>query len=307
MNAVYYQQFGSLDVLDFGDLDVPQLGPDSVLVQVAAASVNPVDWKVMSGGLSTRITSVFPVVPGWDLAGVVREVGPSVTQVEVGDAVWGYARMDYVHHGTFAEFTAVPERVLAPRPPSLTASEAAAMPLAALTAYQALVHRIQLNAEDKLLVIGGAGGVGGFAIQIARALGATVYATGSLQNHSYLESLGAHPVKHGVEQLKALNAEGLTAVLDLYGGEPLQEGIRLLKGAKRVVTIADPTIIAQGGHYVFVQPSRTDLDALSALVQHDQLHAHIQEHFPLEQVKAAFAVSMEGHVRGKLVIDIAEI
>lgn len=307
MKAIYYNTFGALDVLEYGELDRPELGPDSVLVQVAAASVNPVDWKVMSGGLRSRMTSVFPVVPGWDLAGIVQEVGPSVTQVRVGDEVFGYARMDFVHHGTFAEFTAVPERVLAQRPTSLSYGEAAALPLAGLTAYQALVHRLHLDAEDRLLVIGGAGGVGGFAIQIARSLGAEVYATGSPGNHGYLASLGAHPVAHPTDARQTLATIKPTAVLDLYGGEPLQESINLLKGAERIATIADPSIVAHGGHYVFVQPSSNDLDALSNLVNSGQLHVEIQEHFALAETKAAFAASMEGHVRGKLVIDVATL
>jgi NADPH:quinone reductase-like Zn-dependent oxidoreductase len=307
MKAIYYQQFGSPEVLEYGELDTPELGPDSVLVRIGAASVNPVDWKVMSGGLSSRIPSVFPVVPGWDLAGVVHEVGPSVTRVKVGDKVWAYARMDFIHHGTFAAFAAVPERVLANQPASLTSTEAAAVPLAGLTAYQALIHRLHLHEGDKLLVIGGAGGVGGFAIQIARSIGATVYATGSKPNHDYLASLGARPIDHGVEQLTALSSVGLTAVLDLYGGAPLEESIRLLRGADRIATIADPAIVAQGGHYVFVQPSSGDLDALSKLVERDQLHPEIQARFPLEETRAAFAMSMEGHVRGKLVIEVADL
>ncbi|WP_298210616.1 NADP-dependent oxidoreductase [Ferrimicrobium sp.] len=307
VKAIYYNEFGSLDVLEYGELERPELGPDSVLVQIAAASVNPVDWKLMSGGLRSRMTSVFPVVPGWDLAGVVREIGPSVTRVSVGDNVYGYARMDFVHHGTFAEYAAVPERVLAERPSSLSYADAAAIPLAGLTAYQALVHRLHLDAEDRLVVIGGAGGVGTFAIQIARALGADVYATGSPNNHSYLEDLGAHPIEHLPHSRQTLATIKPTAVLDLYGGEPLQSTIGLLGGAERIATIADPTIVAKGGHYVFVQPSSNDLDALTDLANSGQLHVEIQEHFALADTKAAFEASMKGHVRGKLVIEIAEL
>ncbi|WP_276942004.1 NADP-dependent oxidoreductase [Ferrimicrobium acidiphilum] len=307
MKAVYYQRFGALDVLEFGELDRPELGPDTVLVQVAAASVNPVDWKLMSGGLSKSMTSVFPVVPGWDLAGIVREIGPSVTAVRVGDEVWGYARMDFVHHGTFAEFAAVPERVLARRPPTLSFGEAAAVPLAGLTAYQALVNRLHLDASDRLLVIGGAGGVGSFAIQIAKALGATVYATGSTKNQEYLASLGANPIDHSVDHQEALAKARPTAVFDLYGGESLNAGMRLLGGSSRAATIADPSIVAHGGHYVFVRPSPSDLDALSELIEHGKLRIEIQERFALANTKDAFSTSMDGHVRGKLVIDVADL
>jgi NADPH:quinone reductase-like Zn-dependent oxidoreductase len=307
MKAVYYQKFGALEALEFGELDRPQLGPDTVLVQVAASSVNPVDWKLMSGGLSKSMTSVFPVVPGWDLAGIVREIGPSVTDVQVGDKVWGYARMDFVHHGTFAEFAAVPERVLARRPPTLSFGEAAAVPLAGLTAYQALVHRLHLNASDRLLVIGGAGGVGSFAIQIAKALGATVYATGSTRNQEYLGSLGANPIDHTVDHRESLANARLTAVFDLYGGESLEASMQLLGGSSRVATIADPSIVARGGHYVFVRPSPNDLDELGKLIEDGKIRIEIQEHFALANAKDAFATSMDGHVRGKLVIDVADL
>lgn len=307
MQAVYYQKFGTLDVLEYGELDRPQLGPDSVLVQVAATSVNPVDWKLISGGLSERMTSVFPVVPGWDLAGVVSEIGPSVTEFKVGDRVWGYARMDFVHHGTFAEFAAVPERVLTICPPSLSFGEAAAVPLAGLTAYQALVHRLHINTSDRLLVIGGAGGVGSFAIQIARALGAAVYATGSTRNQEYLASLGAQPIDHTKDHLQSLADAQLTAVLDLYGGRPLEASIQLLGGSNQVATIADPSIVAKGGHYVFVRPSQDDLKALGDLIEQGKLRIEIQEHFSLAKAKEAFETSMDGHVRGKLVIDVADL
>ncbi len=306
MKAIYYDQFGSKDVLRYGELEYPQLGPDSVIVKIAASSVNPVDWKLMSGGLSSRMTSVFPVVPGWDLAGTVAEVGPSVTKFKTGDEVWGYVRMDFVHHGTFAEFTSVPERVLALRPSTLPRHVGAAVPLAGLTAYQALVHRLHISGEDRLLVIGGAGGVGGFAIQIARACGATVFATGSARNHEYLATLGATPLNHLESSWSEVSANGVNAVLDLYGGQSLGLSIDGLGGADRVATVAGPSIVALGGHYVFVKPSPEDLDELGHLIVDGQLRVEIQQRFSLSQAKSALATSMEGHVRGKLVIDIGE-
>jgi NADPH:quinone reductase-like Zn-dependent oxidoreductase len=306
VKALYYEQFGSPDVLRYGELQEPQLGPDSVMVKVAATSVNPVDWKLMSGGLSSRMTSVFPVVPGWDLAGTVTEVGPSVTQVKVGDEVWGYVRMDYVHCGTFAQFVSVPERVLALRPPTVSVAHAAAVPLAGLTAYQALIHRLQLSSQDRLLLLGGAGGVGGFAIQIARSLGATVYATGSERNHEYLESLGARPLSHLESSWKELRGAGISAVFDLYGGESLGLAITALGGAERVVTVADPSIVGRGGHYVFVKPSPQDLDSLGDLIVKGKVRVEIQQRFSLHEAKRAVEVSRDGHVRGKLVVEVEQ-
>ena len=138
MKAVFYEQYGDPDVLQYGDRPDPKVGPDTVLVEVRASSVNPVDWKVAAGYLDGALPAYFPVIPGWDVAGVVTQPGPSVTEFQAGDEVIGYVRMDTVGLGTFAEQVAAPVRTLARKPRNVSWAEAATMPLAGLTAYQAL-------------------------------------------------------------------------------------------------------------------------------------------------------------------------
>ncbi|MFD5624170.1 NADP-dependent oxidoreductase, partial [Streptomyces yangpuensis] len=190
MRAMAYETYGGTEVLSETRLPLPKLGPGEVLVRVKCAAVNPVDWKIMAGGLDPLMDVVYPVVPGWDVAGTVEKVGIDVPEYAEGDEVMAYARKDYVHGGTFAEFVTVPVRALAHKPASLTWAEAAGLPLAGLTAYQ-LLTRLGTGKDDTVLIHGAAGGVGSFGVQIARSLGARVIGTASPRNHDRVRELGA--------------------------------------------------------------------------------------------------------------------
>ncbi|MEU3727739.1 alcohol dehydrogenase catalytic domain-containing protein, partial [Streptomyces sp. NPDC031705] len=216
MRAMTYETYGGTEVLAESRLPVPKVAPGEVLVRVRCAAVNPVDWKIMSGGLDGMMDTVFPVVPGWDVAGTVERVGIDAPEFTPGDEVMGYARKDWVHGGTFAEFVSVPVRCLAPKPASLDWGQAAGLPLAGLTAYQ-LLTRLGTGAGDTVLVHGAAGGVGSLGVQIARALGARVIGTASPRNHDRLRELGCEPVAYGdglTERVRALAPEGATVVAD---------------------------------------------------------------------------------------------
>src|SRR5918997_5810216 len=165
MRAITYSRFGDPDVLELTDQPDPHVGPDTVVVRVRAASVNPVDWKIRQGHLQGLIDATFPVVPGWDVAGVVEQVGLDTPEFEVGDEVYGYVRKDVVGGGTTAELVAAPVRTLARKPSSLSWEEAAAVPLAGLTAYQTL-RRLGVTEGDTVLIHNAAGGVGAFGVQI---------------------------------------------------------------------------------------------------------------------------------------------
>lgn len=178
MRAMAYETYGGTEVLSETRLPLPKLGPGEVLVRVRCAAVNPVDWKIMAGGLDPLMDVVYPVVPGWDVAGTVEKVGIDVPEYAEGDEVIAYARKDYVHGGTFAEFVTVPVRALAHKPASLSWAEAAGLPLAGLTAYQ-LLTRLGTGKDDTVLIHGAAGGVGSLGVQIARSLGARVIGTAS--------------------------------------------------------------------------------------------------------------------------------
>src|SRR6476661_3597553 len=206
MKAITYSEYGSPDVLELTEQPLPKVGPGMVLVKVKAASVNPVDWKIMAGYLDGAMDLQFPAIPGWDVAGVVESVGIDSHQFKPGDEVISYARKDYVHGGSFAEYIALPERVLARKPTTLDWNESAGLPLTGLTAFQVL-NRLDVKSGETLLIHGGSGGVGSLAIQIASARGVNVVAAASEKNHEFLRSLGAEPVTYGdglAERVKAM-------------------------------------------------------------------------------------------------------
>ncbi|PRX97392.1 NADPH:quinone reductase-like Zn-dependent oxidoreductase [Allonocardiopsis opalescens] len=307
MRAVVYYRYGGPEVLEPAELAEPKLGPDSVLVRTRAAGVNPVDWKLRSGYLDTLIETHFPVVPGWDLAGVVERVGPDVTEYAPGDEVIGYVREDHVQRGTHAELVAAPVRTLARKPAGCSWAQAAGLPLAGLTAYQALGRGLGLAEGETLLVHAAAGGVGSLAVQIARARGARVIGTAGPANHDFLRGLGAEPVAYGeglAERVRELAPGGVDAVLDSVGGETLEDSAGLLAASGRLVSIADPGVNGMGGRYVFVRPDTADLTALGALVDEGKLTVEVAATFPLERTADAQALSAEGHTRGKIVVEL---
>jgi len=307
MRAIAYDRYGGSDVLRLTDLPEPRVGPDSVLVRVRAASVNPVDWKIRAGYLDAVMDVQFPVVPGWDVAGVVERVGLDATEYAVGDEVYGYVRRDWLHGGTFAELVAAPVRTLARKPASLTFEEAAAVPLTALTAYQS-IERAGVRAGQTVLVHAAAGGVGQFAVQIARARGARVVGTASARNHDHLRGLGAEPVEYGdglVERVRALAPGGVDVVLD-YGSDDLVATTRaLLAAGGTVASIVDDAARTElGGHYVWVRPSSADLDALTALVEDGAVRVDVAQVLDLADTAAAHDLVAGGHVRGKVVVRV---
>lgn len=307
MRAAVYDQFGSADVLEVREVDNPPVGPDTVLVRAKATSVNPVDWKVREGYLQGAFPHHLPIIPGWDVSGVVEAVGPAVgTGIEVGDEVYGYVRRDDVKFGTAAELVSIPERLVTRKPRGLSFEDAAAVPLAAMTAYQALVEAGQVEAGDRVLVHAAAGGVGHFAVQIATALGAEVVGTASARNHEYVEGLGATTVlDHSAGPISEQLDEPVDVVLDLVGGPALEDAPKQVRDAGRIVSIVDAdTVMKLGGKYVFVRPDMGTLDALTELIEGGKLRVDVTETFTLEQIADAHRRSESGRTRGKIVVTI---
>jgi NADPH2:quinone reductase len=308
MRAITYSRYGGSDVLELTEQPTPKVTSDSVLVRVRAASVNPVDWKIRAGHLDSILDVAFPVVPGWDVAGVVERVGLDTPELQVGDEVYGYVRRDWVHGGTFAEYIAAPVRTLARKPASLSFEEAAAVPLAGLTAYQTIA-RAGVVAGQTVLVHAAAGGVGAFAVQIARSLGAHVIGTASSRNHEYLRGLGATPVEYGeglVDRVRALAPHGVDVILDFGSDDLLATTRALLADGGTVASIVDPAARDElGGHHVWVRPSTADLDALTALIDAGTVKVDVAEVFELADAAAAHDASATGHVRGKIVVRVA--
>lgn len=307
MRAVAYDEYGDHDVLNVRELPTPKVGPGEALIEVRAASVNPVDWKLMAGGLDAMMTATFPVVPGWDVAGVVRAVGPDTPEFTAGDEVLAYARKDWVSGGTFAELVTVPVRAIASKPADLPWDQAAALPLAGLTALRTL-RLLEVGPGDTVLVHAAAGGVGRFAVQIAQELGAEVIGTASEGNHERLRELGATPVTYGdglVERVREIAPGGVDAVADFVGGL-LDDTLAVLRDGGRHASITDPSVTQHGGIWVWVRPDGAELEWLADLAGHGRLQVDIADHFGLDQVASAFERSKAGHAGGKLVITVSQ-
>jgi NADPH:quinone reductase-like Zn-dependent oxidoreductase len=308
VKAIAMNQYGGPDVLKLAtDAPEPKVGPDFVLVRAKAAGVNPVDWKVREGLLDGLFQTDFPVILGWDVAGVVERTGPAVSEFSPGDEVIGYVREDHVSRGTYAELVSAPVRTLGRKPTRLSWTEAAGLPLAGLTAYQALAKALGVNEDDTVLIHAASGGVGTFAVQIAVAKGARVIGTASARNHDFLRELGAEPVEYGdglVDRVRRLSPGGVSAALDLIGGEALDVTPELLTPTGRWASVVDPSVTERGGRYVFVRPDPTDLSTLANLADDGRLRVPVARTFPLAEAAEAQRLLAEGHTRGKIVLEI---
>jgi NADPH:quinone reductase-like Zn-dependent oxidoreductase len=294
MRAVVIDEFGGRERLRVTEVPEPVLLPDGVRIGIRAAGVNPVDWKTRVGRQVPRFPHVFPVILGWDAAGVVEEVGPAVTRVRSGDEVFAYCRKHFIGEGTYCEQVVVPQEFVAPKPATLDWQQAAGVPLAALTAWQCLTERLELAESETVLVHAAAGGVGHFAVQLAGALGARAIGTASGRNAEFVLELGAEFRDYSEDELP----EHVDAALDPLGGASLAATKRI---ADRVVSIVEP---GEGHLYHYVRPDGVQLEEIGRLVDEGRVRPHVQEAFPLEEAAAAHELLEEGHVRGKLVLTL---
>jgi len=302
-----YDRFGGADVIEVREVDDPPVGPDTVLVRARATSVNPVDWKIREGYLQAAYPHHLPIIPGWDVAGVVEAVGPAVrTGLRPGDEVYGYVRRDDVRFGTAAELVPAPERTVTRKPANLSFEEAAAVPLAGLTAYQLVVEALEVGQGERVLVHAAAGGVGQFAVQVAKARGAVVVGTARPDKHEHLRALGVDEV---VDYTRGPVSEQLgakvDAVVDLVGGDALEDAPRQVHDVARVASVIDPeAVLGLGGRYVFVRPERSHLDELRALAEDGRLRVDLAATYPLERIADAHRANEEGRTRGKIAVSI---
>ncbi|QFG20098.1 NADP-dependent oxidoreductase [Actinomadura sp. WMMB 499] len=305
MRAVTYAAYATDNSrLKVGDVPDPRVGPGQVLIEVWAAGVNPVDWKLMAGGLDGMMEALFPVIPGWDVAGVVRAVGPDTPEFTIGDEVMSYARKDVVRAGTFAEYVAVSAWSVARKPTTLDWRQAGGLPLAGMTAQRTL-DRLGVGPRDTLLIHGASGGVGDLAVQIARSRGAFVIGTASERNHPHLRERGAEPVAYGdglVERVRDVAPGGVTAVADFAGGQ-LDATLAVLASGGRHASVADNTVEERGGHWIWVRPDGAKLAELADMAEREALTVDVAGAYKLDQVGEAFDASRAGHTRGKLVIE----
>jgi len=303
MQAVRFHEYGPAGVLELETVERPEPGPGEVLVRVHAAGVNPIDWKYRAGYLQQFLPLELPHIPGFDVAGTVESVGAGVDDLAAGDAVFGRGA------GTYAEYAIAPAATLARKPAGLTFDQAATLPVGGVTAWVGLFDAAKLEPGQRLLVHGGAGGVGTIAVQLGRWKGAHVIATASGGNVEFVRSLGADEVvDYGATRFEEA-VRDVDIVFDTVGGEVTQRSWGVLRPGGVLVVIAGmpdaETAAAHGVRTSGVQApaeSAPILRELAALTESGDLVAHVGRTFPLAEAAAAQEASETGHGRGRIVV-----
>jgi NADPH:quinone reductase-like Zn-dependent oxidoreductase len=309
MRIIRQQTLGGPEVLELVEARRPDPGPTEVLVRMTAAGVNPVDWKVRARG---GLLGEPPFTVGWDVAGMVEAVGMGVTRFAVGDRVFGMPRFPR-EAAAYAEYVTSPSRQLARIPQALGDVEAAALPLAGLTAWQALVETANVQPGQRVLILAAAGGVGHVAVQIAKARGAHVIATARSAKHPFLRELGADETIDYTSEAVEERVRDADVVLDLVGGESSGAALAALRDDGLLITVpsgsaVEPLREVAAGRVrvtgILVEPDRAGMEALADLAAAGALRPHIAETFPLEQAATAHELGENGRTQGKLVLTI---
>ena len=308
MKAVIAHEYGAPEVLKFEEVPRPEPKEDEVLVRVIASGVNPADPLTLSGKYAQEWGTHLPLIPGYEIAGIVEKTGAQVTTLKKGDAVYGYP----TYGGGWAEYVAVKEWEVAAKPRSLTFAEAAAAPMGALTAWQALVSAAHLKPGQTILIHGGSGGVGSFAIQIAKAQGARVFATASTANQDLLKELGADvPIDYTKTKFEDV-AKDVDAVLDSVGRETLARSYGVVKKGGIVLDLVgrpDPAELEKHeirGAAIWVRPDARDLTEIAHLIDAGKIKPVVTQVLPLSEAIAAERQAETHHTRGKVVLQIAD-
>lgn len=316
MRAVVIDRFGGPEVLSVRDIDQPEAGPDEVLVRVIAAGTNPVDAKVRAAGHWAGIE--LPAVIGYDASGVIDRVGSCVRNLQAGQEVFYTSEIFRNRHGSYAEYEPVPAAIVAPKPAALSHAEAAAIPLAGGTAWEAIVRRLAVRVGETVLIHGGAGGVGSFAVQFAKAAGAFVLATAGPANQGRLRELGVDvPLDYQRDDVDAAALEasagaGVDVVLDTVGGDVIERSQQITRDFGRLGSILAPSgdfshayMHNQTIHGVFLTRERRRLVELARVFERGQARVPIAQVLPLEQVADAHRRLDSGHGYGKIVLQVA--
>ncbi len=320
MKAVYYSEFGDVNVLEYGDRPVPEPGPNEVLIKVAAAGVNPIDRRLRAGELSDFFQREWPIIPGWDVCGRIVGLGSEVSAWEEGQDVVGLAFTWTLHHGSYAEYIVVDAASLAALPNGMDYIAGAALPLASLTAWQSLDEFAGLKQGQSILIQAGAGGVGSVAIPMAKHLGAKVYTTTRTTNFDYVTDRGAdHPIDYTkenyVEVIQKHEPSGLDVVLEsLTGDELIKDSIRLVKDGGAVPYLNNeppemPEIQSRKINTTFIhhRPDGAMLHTLMKLFANGTFPMPAISSLPLTEAKAAQQQSESMITNGKLVLKVQEI
>jgi NADPH:quinone reductase-like Zn-dependent oxidoreductase len=308
MKAVCIYSYGGPDVLVYEDAPRPHPGDGEVLIRVHAAGINPVDWKIREGHLKERLQHTLPLVLGWDVSGGVEALGSGVTRLKVGDEV--FSRPDISRDGAYAEFIVIKESEVALKPKSIDHIHAAALPLAGLTAWQSLFDAGGLSAGQRVLIHAAAGGVGNFAVQLAKWKGAHVIGTASARNHDFLRKLGVDQVVDYQTVRFEEAVQAVDVVFDTMGGDTQERSWKVLKRGGILISIASPPsaeIAAAHGvrqAFVFTQPNAAQLAEIAKLADADKLKAIVETILPLSDATRGQELSERGHTRGKIVLRV---
>ena len=306
MKAIVAHEFGGPEVLKLEDVPRPEPKENEILIKVVAAGVNPVDAMIRSGKFGAKA----PLIPGYDIAGVVEKAGTKVTKLKAGDPVYAY--IDIPRGGGYAEYTIATEKEAALKPKSISFTEAAAVPVVALTAWQALFDSAKLSAGQTVLIHGGSGGVGTFAIQMAKARGAKVIATASTANHDLLKQLGADVAIDYTKQKFEEVAKDVDVVLDSVGRDTLKRSYGIVKKGGFIATLVSRLDQSEldkhgiRGASISVGPSSTELAEIGKLIDEKKIRVIVSQTFPLVEAVKAHQQVETGHTRGKIVLKIAE-
>jgi NADPH:quinone reductase-like Zn-dependent oxidoreductase len=308
MRAVRIHRYGGPEVLSYEEAPAPQPAAGEVRVRVHAAGVNPVDWKIREGWLKDRLNHTLPLILGWDISGEVESVGADVTRFKIGDPV--FSRPDISRDGAYAQYIAIRESELAFKPRSLDHVHAAGVPLAALTAWQALFDAARLESGQTVLVHAAAGGVGSFAVQLANWIGARVIGTASARNREFVLGLGADEVVDYRSTPFEQAVRDVDVVFDTLGGDVQRRSWQVLKPGGVLVSILEVPSEAEAqthkarGAYVFVRPNALQLAEIASLIDTGTLFSPVETVLPLTEVRAAHELSQSGHARGKIVLTV---
>jgi NADPH:quinone reductase-like Zn-dependent oxidoreductase len=309
MKAIRIHNYGGPEVLHYEDAPRPQPQAGEVLVRVHAAGVNPIDWKVREGHMKDFWPHKLPLILGWDVSGTVEEVGPGVSRFKIDDEV--YSVPDPTRNGAYADYIVVREPELALKPNSLHHIRAAAVPLAALTAWQSLFDTAQLQPGQRVLIHAGSGGVGHLAVQLAKWKGAYVFATASTKNHDLLRDLGVdEPIDYTQQRFENV-ARNIDIVLDTIGGETQERSWKVLRPGGILVSLVQPPseerAKALGVRAAFVagRPSGAQLAEIAKLIDSGKLAPVIDRILPFSEVRRAHELSKSGHTHGKIVLRVS--
>ena len=307
MRAIRVYGYGGPEQLKLEWIERPEPQAGEVLLRVHAAGVNPIDWKIRQGLMKDFQLVMFPYIPGIEVAGVVEEVGPGVTAFEIGQAVFGQSA-----RGAYAEYVAVYAEALAPKPETLSFAEAATVPVGATTAWRALFEYGGLTSGQRVLIRGAAGGVGLFAVQLAKWKGAQVIGTDSTANLDFVRSLGADMVVDYMTTPIESVIQDVDLVLDGVGGETLISSLAAIRRGGTLISLASPPpqeqARARGVRAMMIhsQPSSALLQTLTQLIDEGRLKVPVETTFPLKKVQQAHEHSQSGHGRGRIVLRIAD-